>query len=1078
VNLVTDGCSIGVAGCISQGEDWRTAPVVTFFSAKLSPAQQNYAVHEIEMLAGMETMVRNRHLLLGIRFRWFTDHKGLIYLLKQKDLTGRQARWLEKISEFDFEVVYVPGEQNILADALSRMYSEDKAGTVRAPGEYTTIDGSLSSLPAAIVSMPLLVGTEAIADQLSIWSLAAEPLPETGRPETSKEFSKRIKHVRLLMRSESGQEGGIPGDALGETPESPDAVSPKRAQIHLPIATGSESHDDAITQDHDDAITQSHDDAGSFETELSRTNEASAEMANGISADLQQQITQESLITGMVNPPLIDVVSYSDVGFDFPACLKGRYGEDNFFKAILQKPREFKNFVVKDELIFLGSNDGLVLCIPACTLNGRSVREVIVSHAHSILAHLGSQKTIAYLRNQVWWKDMNKDITKYCETCNVCKRSKPDNQKPFGLLNPLSVPAKPWESIGIDFVGPLPLSKNRDSEYDEIVMIIDRLTSMVHLVPGRQDYKARDMAELIFAEVYRLHGLPKSIVSDRDTLFTSAFWTHLHDLIGVELKMSSAYHPQTDGSTERANRTAIQMLRQCVRPDQKDWALKLPVIEFAINSARSETTGYAPFFLNSGRMPRSLIWNKPDANEYPGVRIFAQKMQNAVTAAHDSIIEARAKQTRSANRHRRPAPFVKGDLVYISTKNMSVAKGRARKLVPKYIGPYRILEDFGNSSFRIDLPANLKSRGLHNVFHASLLRIHAPNDDRLFPGRLDVQLDVLGGTEGEWLVDRIRSHTGQGANAWFEVLWKSGDVTWLPHLQITKTAALGEYLESQGVSNVRQLPRGSGKPPKDPELTISMLAHVLEQCISGYKGGEDEETHSPRATMASSISHNLKRGGPGFLLYDPEAENYTGHTVDQIRAYLKHDARLRTFQNGRQPQPDGYDRFADLYNEDILCITKLARQSIEESGRITVAITGPSPRIDFAPRSPTSPRGRRGSFKDDQRGGYYRRQLYQFLATEAEAEERRNDKHLQKQRHRRSLRSPDYSTEPGPSSSSRNKGKRRDLTDDRVPNRVEVEEDVPMSPEDGSVNGDSTIDTNNLPPNDDTLADDQVDYED
>ena len=182
--------------------------MVTFYSAKLSSAQQNYAVHEIELLAGVETMVRYRHLLLGLKFRWFTDHKGLIYVLKQKGLTGRQARWMEKLSEFDFEVMYVPGEQNTLADALSRMYSDDRPGTVRAPSEYTLSDGPMLSIPVSVVSMPLLVGAEAIADLLSIRTIVASDAPETGRPETAQEFPKRIKRVRLKLRPESGQEGG------------------------------------------------------------------------------------------------------------------------------------------------------------------------------------------------------------------------------------------------------------------------------------------------------------------------------------------------------------------------------------------------------------------------------------------------------------------------------------------------------------------------------------------------------------------------------------------------------------------------------------------------------------------------------------------------------------------------------------------------------------------------------------------------------------------------------------------------------------------------------------------------------
>jgi hypothetical protein len=178
------------------------------------------------------------------------------------------------------------------------------------------------------------------------------------------------------------------------------------------------------------------------------------------------------------------------------------------------------------------------------------------------------------------------------------------------------------------------------------------------------------------------------------------------------------------------------MLRVAISPSQKDWVVKLPAIEFAINSARSETTGFSPFgpfFLNSGRSPHPLIWDS--SSEYPGVRVFAQRMKDAVMAAHDAIISARVKQTKLANRRRKPAPFTEGDFVYVSTKNLTLPKNRSRKLVPKFIGPFKILKDFGNSSYKIDLPSELKRKGIHPSFHASLLRIHHPNDDRRFPGR-------------------------------------------------------------------------------------------------------------------------------------------------------------------------------------------------------------------------------------------------------------------------------------------------------------------------------------------------------
>ena len=156
----------------------------------------------------------------------------------------------------------------------------------------------------------------------------------------------------------------------------------------------------------------------------------------------------------------------------------------------------------------------------------------------------------------------------------------------------------------------------------------------------------------------------------------------MNRLIGIKQKMSSAYHPETDGSTERANRTVGQMLRSCISPSQRDWVSRLPAIEFAINLARSESTGYSPFFLNTGRMPRAMIWDDPRSSEYPGVRVYAQKMKQTLISAHDSIIQARVKQTKDANKRRRACPLSQGDLVYISTKNLNFPKGLAQKLLP------------------------------------------------------------------------------------------------------------------------------------------------------------------------------------------------------------------------------------------------------------------------------------------------------------------------------------------------------------------------------------------------------------
>ena len=538
--MITDGCATGISGLVSQGEDWKTAKIAAFYSAKLNPAQQNYPMHEIEMLAGIETMLRHIDILQGAKFKWLTDHKGLIYLLNQKNLSGRQARWLEKVSCFDFEVVYIAGSENVVADALSRIYSNDSAGTVRTRSEYTyhdVVDDDTSSTEIA-PEIPVLAGIEA--------QIVTRRGSQTRRPSQ-----------KAVM---AASEDPVDGTAL-PTPVIARWKSPKNLAARIKSC---------------------------FVLKGPRPPVEATEGGSTVNKNTSNDEPTEGT--------LVNIVSQSLQGLDLLARLRGKFDLDPAFKSIIERPSDFRNFEVEEGLIYLKDSERRVLCIPKKLIDGRNVREIVISEAHSILAHLGASKTLDYLRDHVWWKDMVSDVKAFCETCHTCKISKPNNQKPYGLLNPLSIPSYPWESIGMDFVGPLPESGNRDGMFDSITVVICLLTSMVHLIPSRTTYSASQLAELMFEHIYKLHGLPKNIISDRDVLFTSTFWKQLHRLVGTKLRLSSAYHPQSDGSTERANRTITQMLRQCVHPNQQDWVSKLPAIEFAINSARSESTGFAHSF--------------------------------------------------------------------------------------------------------------------------------------------------------------------------------------------------------------------------------------------------------------------------------------------------------------------------------------------------------------------------------------------------------------------------------------------------------------------------------------------------
>jgi hypothetical protein len=273
--------------------------------------------------------------------------------------------------------------------------------------------------------------------------------------------------------------------------------------------------------------------------------------------------------------------------------------------------------------------------------------------------------------------------------------------------------------------------------------------------------------------------------------------------------------------------------------------MTLPAVEFAINSARSSTTGFSPFQLNYSRNPSSLIWKVED--EFPGVRQFAERMKLAVMSAHDAIIASRVENTVQANKKRAIAAYKEGDLVYLSTKNISLPKGLARKLAPKYLGPFAIMKVLKEgATYQLDLSEELLKRGINRSFHASLLKPHLPNDDRRFPGRMPSQIPGFGKRPDEWVVEAIINHQGKGINSEFEIQWKTGDRTWAPYREVAHLIALERYCELMGVSEPGGLPaKRCNDEIKSAEIRASsVVAH--EEVISHNSGRTHNLSTSPR----------------------------------------------------------------------------------------------------------------------------------------------------------------------------------------------------------------------------------------
>ncbi len=228
-------------------------------------------------------------------------------------------------------------------------------------------------------------------------------------------------------------------------------------------------------------------------------------------------------------------------------------------------------------------------------------------HNNPLAGHFGIEKTCKLIARKYYWSTLQQDVEVYVKGCNICLASKVVRHKPYGDLQLLPVPTHQWKHLSMDFITGLPISADwKGDSYDSILAIVDRLMKMVYYVPVKVTIDAPGLAEVIINVVVRHHGVPESIVIDRGSLFTSKFWSSLCYFLGIKRKLFTAFHPQTDGQTERQNSTMETYLRAFVNWEQDDWARLLPMAEFAYNNTKNTSTSHTPFELNYDYHPRVL----------------------------------------------------------------------------------------------------------------------------------------------------------------------------------------------------------------------------------------------------------------------------------------------------------------------------------------------------------------------------------------------------------------------------------------------------------------------------------------
>jgi hypothetical protein len=396
----------------------------------------------------------------------------------------------------------------------------------------------------------------------------------------------------------------------------------------------------------------------------------------------------------------------------------------------------------------------------------------------------------------------------------------------------------------MDFAGPF--TPSGEGAWDMVLVVTDKLTKRAHFVPSKSTDKAPATAKRFFESIVRLHGLPAVIVSDRDTKFTSLFWTTLFDSFGTKLALSTAYHPQTDGQSERMVRTLKEMLRHFISNTQHDWTDHLPILEFAFNNAVHASTGYTPFELDLGyhpATPHSIT--RPDARNVAAVEDFHNTCDAMRLAAHDAMLAAQQQQAHHHNKGRTVATFKVGDLVLLSNKYIRPphlqTKG-SKKLRSKFIGPFPITRKASPTSYELDLPTNI---GAHPVVNAEYLRPYHGNPDR-FRGREQPPPAPTFNDktqELEYIVDKIVNHRVRRGKTEYLLHWQGyadHDNTWDKEDNLAKFSEL-----------VKAYWRSIGKEPQVNSIMTTSRSITTSPSTPPKPGRSPTQrtptTHSPKS---------------------------------------------------------------------------------------------------------------------------------------------------------------------------------------------------------------------------------------
>jgi ribosomal protein L21E len=407
--------------------------------------------------------------------------------------------------------------------------------------------------------------------------------------------------------------------------------------------------------------------------------------------------------------------------------LKAEYETDVQLKTLLDQwgkgELDSKKFFLRDELLFYKGRIYID--------SSQAIRAQVLKFVHSdpIAGHSGFEKTLQRAKRDFYWKGITTDLKKFIRECEVCQQSKYENISPVVLLQPLPILDRVWADVSMDFVKGLPISQGKSV----ILVVVDRLSKYGHFIALSHPYTAIKIAQAFVQNIIRLHGMPTSIVSDKDLIFTSVFWKELFKLQGTTLKFSTSYHPQTDGQTETVNKCVETYLRCFVQEMPKQWLSWLSWAEYWYNTTWHASTKMTPFEAVYGIPPPRLLTYILGTTKLEAVDEVLRSTEQILSLLRSNLQQAQQRMKRYADLKRSEREFEVGQMVYLRLqpyRQQSVTTKRSLKLSPRFYGPFQIVRKVGKVAYELDLPVTAR---IHPVVHVSQLKLKLESMNSLLP---------------------------------------------------------------------------------------------------------------------------------------------------------------------------------------------------------------------------------------------------------------------------------------------------------------------------------------------------------